>query len=127
VEEANRELARLLEPALEAGLRGAQHDPERLSGTDACSNPLTGPRQGVRPGVEYRIPIEVLGSEPERFVIEAEKVWREMGLETRADETESNLTRLATKPGYSLSASVNFANKEALLIGSGPCVDDPES
>jgi hypothetical protein len=125
--EVNSELSRLVNPALEAALAGAPQSPEAVTGTTACSDPFFGPRQGVRPGIEYRIPFESLGENPDSFALRAAGVWEDMGLTVDDDDTDTIKIRFATKRGYSLTATVNHANQEALMSGTGPCVDDPEA
>src|SRR5687768_962029 len=78
VAEVNAELTKMVEPVLRKALANSDHNPERLSGEDACSDPFVGPRQGVRPGIEIRIPFEALGDEPESLALDAAKVWRDM-------------------------------------------------
>lgn len=111
-------------PAAEAALNGVEPT-ERVSGTDFCGDPVTGPKNGIQPTLVYRVPISALGEEPNSFVIRAEKVWNDKGLEIEKDETEEVISRFATKPGYGLEVFVNYSNQEAVIGGTGPCVDDP--
>jgi hypothetical protein len=125
-EEVSQELADLVDPAAKAALNGV--DPsERVAGSDFCGDPLTGPENGIQPTLVYRVPISALGDDPKLFVTRAEKVWRQKGLEIEKDETEDVFSGFATKPGYGLEVFVNYTNEEALISGTGPCVDDPEA
>jgi hypothetical protein len=126
-EEAKSELAGLVEPAVKAALKGVDRQPDRFDDGDNCSDPFFGPSQGLRPTFTYRIPTSELGSDPRTFVLEAEKVWKSAGLETRTDDSEGLFSRSATKGSYALHAYVNFANAEATISGTGPCVKHPDA
>lgn len=127
LDEARKELAGHIDPALQAALKGVAVRPERLTGIDHCSDPFFGPRQGVRPTLSYRIPIQALGENPKQFVFEAEKVWRDRGLTVEIDETEEVIGRFGSNDKYKMDAFVNFTNGDAMIAGSGPCVDDPNA
>lgn len=124
--EVDAELSKMIDPVLDASIADSNAI-SRVSGEDSCSDPFVGPRNGIRPGVEIRIPFELLGDDPDSLVIEAAKVWKDMGLRIKSDETEVAVIRFATGSGYSLNATVNHANQEARLTGTGPCVNDPQA
>ena len=124
-DEASRELRKLVDPAAKAALNGA--DPvQESAGSDYCGDPFTGPKNGIQPTLVYRLPLSALGDEPELFVSRAEEVWRDNGLKIDKDESEGVISRFATKPGYGLEVVVNYSNNEAIIGGTGPCVDDPD-
>lgn len=123
---AKSELAGLVEPAAEAAVKGKANLPKPSEEVAYCSDPFLGPSDGVRPTLRYLLPLSDLGEDPESFVKNAEKVWRDRGLDIDADESEIQYVRFATKRGFNLSASINYENQEAIIDGNGPCVDDPE-
>jgi hypothetical protein len=124
-EAAKSELASLVEPAATAAVKGKTNLPEPLEDISYCSDPFLGPSDGVRSTMRYLLPLSVLGEDAESFVKAAEKQWRDRGLDIEADESEIAYMRFASKPGFNLSASVNYENQEAIISGNGPCVDDP--
>lgn len=125
-DEVSKELARLVDPAARAALNGA--DPsERNVGTDHCGDPFTGPKNGIQPTLSYRVSTAELGSEPNDFVRRAEKVWIDEGLEVENGDSENVFGRFASSPGYGLEAFVNHTNQEAVIRGTGPCVEDPDA
>jgi hypothetical protein len=125
--QASEELAELVDPAVNAALEGIEATPDRLEESDNCSDPFFGPTDGQRPTLRYRISTSVLGDEPERFVLNAEKVWKDAGLETRSDDGTGLFSRSATRDSYAVHAYINYENAEATISGTGPCVDDPEA
>ncbi len=124
-EEASQELADLVDPALKAALQGVDHTPNKLTESDNCSDPFTGPSDGLRPTLDYSIPLAALGSNPESFVERAERAWEEAGLKVQRDRSETADHRFSGRDGYALQAMVNYANNEAIIGGTGPCVDNP--
>lgn len=126
-DEAANELAAHVDPALRAGLGSTTVKPEKIAGIDYCSDPFFGPRQGARPTLTYTIPITALTEDPTSFVLKAEKVWQTQGLLIETEETDRVFARFASDDDYHLEASVSYANGEASIGGSGPCVDDPEA
>jgi hypothetical protein len=123
--EAKAELADLINPARQAALQGTGANPDPSEQVAYCSDPFIGPSDGVRPTLRYVIPLASLGENSKVFVEEAENVWRDQGLEIESDESEVRYVLFATKRGFSLQASLNYENGEAIISGTGPCVDDP--
>lgn len=124
--EASKELARLVDPAAKAALNGVEPS-ERNEGNDHCGDPFTGPKNGIQPTLVYRVPTSKLGVDPNDFVRRAERVWRDEGLDIQSGNSENVFGRFASSPGYGLEAFVNHTNQEAVIRGTGPCVDDPDS
>lgn len=124
-DEASKELARLVDPAAQAALNGVEPS-ERNVGNDHCGDPFTGPKNGIQPTLVYRVSTSKLGDDPNGFVRRAEEVWRNEGLDIETGDSENVYGRFASRPGYGLEAFVNHANQEAIVRGTGPCVDDPE-
>lgn len=123
--EAKSELSDLVNPALEAALEGVDTKSDPSEQIAYCSDPFLGPSDGVRPTLRYVISLESLGKDSNEFVEKAEKVWRDRGLEIESDESKVRYVIFATKRGFSLQASLNYENGEAIVSGTGPCVDDP--
>lgn len=125
VEEVRTELGRLIDPALDAGLGGAE-PPEGYAGRGYCHEPLIGPADGIRPRLSYTFSFEIL-DDPEAFLDRVQEYWQSQGLEVRVDETEEARILFSGNDGYSISASIVYDSMEADIGGSGPCVDDPEA
>lgn len=123
--EAKSELSKLVDPALQAALQEVAVNPDPSEQVAYCSDPFIGPSDGVRPTLRYVVPLASLGENSKAFVEEAENVWRDQGLEIESDESEVRYVLFATKRGFSLQASLNYENGEAIISGTGPCVNDP--
>jgi len=125
VEEVRNELARLIDPALDAGLGEAER-PEASIGGGYCHEPLIGPANGIRPTLGYTFSWTVLEGDPNDFLKGVEDHWRSEGLEIEVDETDNARILFSGKDGYNLSAAIIFDSMEADIGGYGPCVDHPD-
>lgn len=127
VEEVRTELARLVDPALDAGLENVKRPEANVSG-GSCHEPLFGPASGIRPHLSYSFSFSIIGGEPKAFLDRVEKYWRGEGLEVVIDETEEARILFSGKDGgYNISASIVYETMEARIGGTGPCIDDPEA
>lgn len=126
-DEASEELERLLDPALKAGFRQVDMGSFRQDRRQHCSDPIFGPKEGLRPAVFYDVPLSRIEDEGESLLSSVEKAWKDLGLEVEAYEGEGTMTRRASTGPYGLRALVNLNNGEASIGGSGPCVDDPNT
>jgi hypothetical protein len=124
-EESSRELASLIDPALESWNSDYKRLSERYDDPGACSDPFVGPRDGLRPSLTYELRFSVLGEDPEDFLDTVEEYWRSEGLDTQARETDIAKIRSSGRDGYIVSVDVNYATERASVGGSGPCVDNP--
>lgn len=122
MEKARTELARLIDPALDAGLGEAER-PEGEAGGHSCYEPFVGPANGVRPTLGYTFSWSILDDGPEAFLERVANYWRSEGLEVEVDETENARFLFSGKDGYSFGASIVYDSMEAEILGSGPCVD----
>jgi hypothetical protein len=125
VEEVRTELARLIDPALDAGL-GEAGRPEGNSEGGYCHEPLIGPANGIRPTLGYTFSFSHLKGDPEDFLEKVEEYWRDEGLDVEVQETDNARYVYSGNDGYSIRAALFYESKEADIGGSGPCVDDPE-
>lgn len=125
-EEANEKLVGLVEPAIEAGLRGVAEIPEPGNEPRSCSDPFYGPLDGVQPSIGYRFPIALIEGDGQTLISRVERVWQDLGLEVRESNSPGVARRFSGTRGYSLSLTVNSHNEEVILGGTGPCVDKPE-
>jgi hypothetical protein len=123
--EARTELARLIDPALDAGL-GSADRPKGEATSHSCHEPLIGPANGIRPTLGYRFSWSVLEDDPEEFLERVANYWRGEGLEVRFDESDNARFLFSGKDGYNIGASIIYDSRVADIGGSGPCVDDPE-
>lgn len=126
VEEVRTELARLINPALDAGL-GDVERPEGNAEGGSCQEPLIGPANGFRPTLGYTFSSSILERDPEDFLEKVEDHWRSEGLEVEVQETDSGRYVYSGKDGYSISAAIVYDSKEVDIAGSGPCVDNPDA
>jgi len=124
VEEARTELARLIDPALDAGVGDADR-PEGDANSHSCHEPVVGPENGIRPTLSYTFSWSVLEDGPEEFLERVANYWRGEGLEVRFDESENARFLFSGKDGYNIGASIVYDSMEADIGGSGPCVDNP--
>lgn len=125
--EARTELARLIDPALDAGLGDAAERPKGNSDGHSCHEPLIGPANGIRPTLGYTFSWSVLEDGPEAFLERVANYWQGEGLEVDVDETENARFIFSGKDGYNIGASIVYDSMEADILGSGPCVDDPDA
>jgi len=124
-EEAQTELARLINPALDVGLGGGER-PEADVGGDSCHEPLVGPADGIRPLLVYTFSFSDLEDDPEVFLERVEEHWRNEGLDVNIDETDNSRRVYSGKDGYSIRAAIFYDRMEANIGGTGPCVDNPD-
>lgn len=124
-EGARRELASMIEPAANAAFSPASPTP--VEDADPCQDPFFGPRDGLRPVLSYEASLATIGKSAAELVSAAEEAWREMGLEISPDESEELVTRYAGRDSYNVRIVVNLRDGVAVVEGSGPCVDNPET
>ncbi len=125
-DEASQELADLIDPAVKAAFSESDVRPRRVEDSGECSDPFFGPSQGLRPELTYELPLSTLG-DPQVFISSVEKAWKAKGLEVRSDDDDVVLSRSVSKGAYRARALINFTNQQAVIGGSGPCVDDPNA
>lgn len=125
-DEAREELSALIDPAAQAAFGQLNERPNPIIEEDPCSDPLRALGDGLRPVLRYEVPL-ASDIDPRGIVGAVEEVWRDMGLEIESDDNQRVLVRYSGRDGYSLRIMVNFANQEAYLGGSGPCVDNPNT
>ncbi len=126
VEEVRTELARLIDPALDAGL-GDVERPEGNAEGGRCQEPIMGPANGTRPTLGYTFSFSILEGDPEVFLERVEDYWRGEGLEVEVQETDNARYVYSGKDGYSISVAIVYDSMEVDIGGSGPCVDDPDA
>jgi len=124
VEEIRTELAHLIDPALDAGLAGADRPEANVSG-GYCHEPLIGPADGIRPLLSYTFSFSIL-DDPEAFLDRVEDYWRGQGLEVEINANEESRILYSGNDGYSISAGITYDSMEVRIGGTGPCVDNPD-
>lgn len=122
VKDVRTELTRLIEPALEAGLGGAERPKGEVNG-HSCYEPFVGPENGIRPRLSYTFSWSILKDGPEVFLERVERYWRSEGLEVEVENTDNARILFSGKDGYTIGASIIYSSMEADIGGSGPCVD----
>ncbi|CAN5746886.1 hypothetical protein BH23ACT12_BH23ACT12_23490 [soil metagenome] len=126
LDEASRELDELLDPAIEAGFLGIDVSAYREESPDQCSDPIFGPSQGLRPSVQYEVPLALLGDQAGGFLSRVEKAWKDQGLEVTSEQDENFISRRVSRGFYAAVADVSLADQAGQIGGTGPCADHPE-
>lgn len=125
-DEAKRQVTRLVEDSLVAGLQGKPEPSVKpLFGDDpGCNDAWGSPVDEVQPGLEYNFPIDHLGDDPDAFVAAAERLWRERGFTVTRDYNTPGVPSVfaVVDGGFHLSAFVNHNTDMVYVGGTGPCV-----
>ncbi len=122
VKDVQTELTSLIDPALEAGLGGAERPEGDVRG-QSCYEPFVGPANGTRPRLSYTFSWSILKDGPEAFLGRVESFWRSEGLEVEVETTDNARILFSGRDGYTIGASIIYSSMEAKIGGSGPCVD----
>jgi hypothetical protein len=125
--EATEELARLVEPPIKEWNPELASQADKFTEPQQCSDPFIGPSEGLRPTLTYEIPFSALQADPSSFMSAVEQFWKSEDLTLEADDSDDVLVRYAGKDGFNLRVLINFSSELAIVEGSGPCVDDPNS
>lgn len=132
-EQSKVQTKRFVDAPLAKALAGAPFPRADFTVSSNCVNSLDRPSGKVYPTFTYRLPLALLGENPERLIKITESFWRTEGFEVlNRDDPELNgdgpVVRIRDaflERGFTAHVMVNYFTDMALITASGPCAEPP--
>lgn len=122
---AAKKLRALVEGGLAAGLDGKAAPTAEPVSSEVCTNSEGVSTSDLQPYYEREFSIEVLGENPDAFVLRAGRFLAQAGLKITADDDPGVTRRFATNEEFGLEVFVSRVSGRVLIGGTGPCVKAP--